>query len=378
MSRTFLLQDWTTIRAASNLTSVVQAEECWLDVDGYSDATCWIDVAEVTPPGSGNSLALSLETASTCEDAYFVPMSPPVSYGAAPFNVARTAPLVARSIRSATTSNLMRYLRWKITPNPSGAAWDMTFRIRVVATRSPAFSPLDLAGCLLWLRGDMGVTFSGTSVSQWNDQSGNGNNASQVTAASQPTFSQTAMNNLPAIQGGGVGTPLFMTTPAFTIGSDATILVAAQPSASPQTGFARLVEQRNDTAYYLGVNSAGAYYKFIAADNTSPFGTAEGSAALGGAVTNTANTIIGATYRSSTTTGTLYMNGNFVAADSTHFASPGSTPIALTIMQRYVTPPSQPWLGFIGEIVVYNRALSAPELTRVHRYLGARYGIAVP
>jgi hypothetical protein len=49
MSRTFLLQDWVTIRGTNgSVTTFTQDEERWLDLAGYSDASCWIDVAEVT------------------------------------------------------------------------------------------------------------------------------------------------------------------------------------------------------------------------------------------------------------------------------------------------------------------------------------------
>lgn len=40
----------------------------------------------------------------------------------------------------------------------------------------------------LWLRADMGVTLNGSTVSAWADQSGNGRNATQGTAANQPTY----------------------------------------------------------------------------------------------------------------------------------------------------------------------------------------------
>jgi hypothetical protein len=330
------------------------------------------------PPAGTNTnyLTLALETAAVCDDSYFTGMAPAVSLGtAAPFNQASTTPIVVRSTRAVSASALMRYLRWKIIPSTSGL-WDLTFRIRAVATRSAAFVPTDIGGCLLWLRGDLGVTFNGSTVSGWADQSGNGHDASQSTVISQPGFSQTAMNGLPAIQGGVGGAAQFMTTPAFVIGSDATIAVAAQPTGA-QTGFARLVEQRNDTSYYLGVNSAGTYYKFIVAYNTSPFGAAEGAGSAGSVTT--ANTIVTGTYASASNTGSLYMNGAFVASDSTHFTAPSNiTAIALTIMQRFVTPPSQFWAGYIGEIVIYNRALKTGELTRLHRYLGARYNVAVP
>jgi len=43
---------------------------------------------------------------------------------------------------------------------------------------SAPFSPIDIAGISLWLKADAGVTLSGSNVTAWADQSGNGNNCS--------------------------------------------------------------------------------------------------------------------------------------------------------------------------------------------------------
>lgn len=59
---------------------------------------------------------------------------------------------------------------------------------------SSVFSPTTLGGLKTWLRGDQGVTIA-TGVSTWADQSGNGNNATQPTAASQPSYSNPYVNS---------------------------------------------------------------------------------------------------------------------------------------------------------------------------------------
>lgn len=52
-----------------------------------------------------------------------------------------------------------------------------------------AFSPLDFGADLIaWYRADLGITLNGSDVSQWDDQSGNGNNLVQATAANQPFY----------------------------------------------------------------------------------------------------------------------------------------------------------------------------------------------
>jgi hypothetical protein len=56
----------------------------------------------------------------------------------------------------------------------------------------------------LWLRADAGTstTTNGQTVSAWNDQSGNGNNATQGTSANQPLFiaSEPLANNRPVLR----------------------------------------------------------------------------------------------------------------------------------------------------------------------------------
>lgn len=54
----------------------------------------------------------------------------------------------------------------------------------------PMTSDLPVAGAKMWLDASdsSSVTTSGSSVSAWNDKSGNGNNATQATAANQPTY----------------------------------------------------------------------------------------------------------------------------------------------------------------------------------------------
>lgn len=47
------------------------------------------------------------------------------------------------------------------------------------------------------------ITLNGSTVSQWNDKSGNGRNASQPTAVSQPTYTVAGLNSKPAISFNG-------------------------------------------------------------------------------------------------------------------------------------------------------------------------------
>ena len=46
-------------------------------------------------------------------------------------------------------------------------------------------------------------------------------------------------------------------------------------------------------------------------------------------------------------------------------------------MQDYNNSFSNFWKGYFAEAIVYNRALGTTEMTRVHRYLSARYGVSM-
>ena len=152
MSRSFLLQDWTTIRS-SMASAFVQDPDAWLDLDGYSDVTCWIDIASVTPPRS-SCVNLQLETAPSADDAYFVPIAPAVRIGtASPFVQPSSSPTLVRSAKSSVSNNLMRHLRWTAKPVGSGT-WDLTFQIHAIAASSPTFVPPLITERIAWYRAD--------------------------------------------------------------------------------------------------------------------------------------------------------------------------------------------------------------------------------
>jgi hypothetical protein len=110
----FILQDWTTIRGGSGVSTVTQQETDWLDLAAFQDVVFWIDVKETT-----GSPTLYLQTAPTLDDSFFQAMITGVAMTAA----------AAPTVLSATVP-LARYLRWQIVGTPT---WDATFRIAVAA-----------------------------------------------------------------------------------------------------------------------------------------------------------------------------------------------------------------------------------------------------
>jgi hypothetical protein len=73
---------------------------------------------------------------------------------------------------------------------------------RLNAPNAPsAWTPADLTGLALWLDADDSstITLNGSTVSQWDDKSGNDRHATQATAVSQPAYNATGLNGKPAL-----------------------------------------------------------------------------------------------------------------------------------------------------------------------------------
>jgi len=80
----------------------------------------------------------------------------------------------------------------------------------------------------LWLDADDAstITLNGSTVSQWNDKSGNGRNAVQATAANQPTYNSTFLNGKPALVFDGLAKTFQVGFPLS--GNDISIFVVAR------------------------------------------------------------------------------------------------------------------------------------------------------
>lgn len=71
---------------------------------------------------------------------------------------------------------------------------------RVIRPVSAAFSPLDIPGCVLWLKACSLALSDGAPVSTWGDLSGNGNDAMQQAESKQPSLSVGVINGKPVVR----------------------------------------------------------------------------------------------------------------------------------------------------------------------------------
>jgi hypothetical protein len=369
--RTLLLQDWLTVRSA-NLT-VVQDQERWLDLDGFSDFTCWIDVAEVTPPGgtSTNSVQLQLQTAPTADETYFAAAAPPVTFGTtAQFQPASTTPLVVRSSQTALGSNLSRWLRWQLSGVGSGL-WDMTFRIRAVGHRSTAFSPILIPNIQLWYRADLAATLNSSFiVGPWNDESQTGDthkNLANGGSAMGPTLKFADANYLgqTTIQTGADATSYFASgTWTSTVAQPHTlILVGHRTSAAGTTFFCDGIAA--GTAAGVVIDSAGVITMGAGGSFT---GTAANKWLVPSAFLGEFNSVAG--------TSKMFFNDFTNPLATGNAGTVGFDGISLGV-HSVGFGGGNVWPGTIAEVIDYAAILTANQKAQIRQYLRGRYGLAI-
>jgi len=215
------------------------------------------------------------------------------------------------------------------------------------------FAPTDISGLSLWLKGDAGITLSGSNVTAWADQSGNGNNA---TATDTPTLSTVSGKTFVDFAGGYFSGNELITAPFVTI------MCVARYSAISDIAmmFEQISEGDGDNlAFYRGFN-----------EGTSGFRIFNGSDLTSSSLTNDDQTyLFGTTVNNDT--GTLYLNGSEDANDYCGDRVPAGT----YYLGRWEDGSSTTTALKMAEIVIYDRVLTSPERIQVEDYLNTKYEI---
>lgn len=231
------------------------------------------------------------------------------------------------------------------------------------------FSPSSIAGLVLWL--DVSdastVTIDGSNnYSQIRDKSGNAFHANQVAALRNP--SQTTINGVAAALFDGTDDALEIAhNAAFSLASYTIIGVIDNDSAGG--AFRAWIEKAAgasafDRKWWVGMDPASSV---IVANTESPSGIGGTGIDLTSPAGNTSPEILTHT-KDGTTSATMHIDGSLVSTDLT-------VPTNSTNTQPvYIGGRFYPWLGKIGEILIYNSALSASDRQAVEAYLKAKWG----
>lgn len=227
------------------------------------------------------------------------------------------------------------------------------------------------SGLAIWLKADAGTssTSNGAFLSSWNDQSGNGVNATQTdpTDVAKPRLILDAINGNPAIQ--FTGGDKFFNIDLSSLGSEYTIITVAERADATANRYligAQAVTPRGlhlgyalDATLRLGEDASG--------------GNANVTVSGFNASTEAPRLIMGEIPSANSRTATEINNGVITSVTNNTTISP--QPKTLGVIGRGFTTGG--FSGYIAEVICYNRILNATEKNQIFTYLTVKYGFTV-
>jgi len=212
----------------------------------------------------------------------------------------------------------------------------------------------------------------GQGVQKWIDKQGNGRDANQSTSSRQPTWQSNEQNGLGVLLFDGSNDVLTLNPIAWALSltGQTTYIVV---KASALTGIPRVTQTNTDGFQffwdtYWGVETAGGRAKSANAGDTTnyiymgqildgsqtdPDITVQNNKRLKFRINGVDQSLTFTANVGTATSGSA--NTLFVGADS--------------------SPPANPFHGYIGEMMIWTRTLSAAEITQVETYLSDKWGI---
>lgn len=243
--------------------------------------------------------------------------------------------------------------------------------------RHKAFSPANIAGLSLWLKADTGVTLSGSNVTAWGDQSGNGNNATPV--ADNPIYNISDLNSKPTISLTSMSDYI---EKVFSISINP-LGVAGSTAFSVQ--YVEDVCSNNDDNGPIFGNFGGSEDSVVTHQTHYPYGPdcfvydAFGTRLRKNEITppiNITNAWTIYSVKSTNNDWQSFANGQLMHSDptNTYSSAVGGDDTTLYIGKQ-TAAGTFALKGKVAEVIVYNRVLTTEERQQVEAYLNTKYDI---
>lgn len=254
------------------------------------------------------------------------------------------------------------------------------------------FLPSDIGGMLIWLDANKGtfdnttggslVTSDSASVARWEDQSGNGRHISQAVSGSRPILKTLVQNGKNILRFNGLDDHLFMLSAFIYAAGASTIFCVVSPTpTNPPIANSSLITERNSAssnANYLAIgngSSDATRLRVFARDDSN------NNILFGGSSTfqSAAGTAFNGSYQllSTIDTGTnVTMYINKTSSASANYTRGILTLDRFTVGASRVVSASAFFACDLGEIIIYNSALSTSDRQTVENYLYSKWAIA--
>ncbi len=232
------------------------------------------------------------------------------------------------------------------------------------------FNPKSIANLAAWWDASDASTITTVSgaVSQWNDKSGNGVNATQGTANNRPVTTSQTLNGRAVMTFDGSNDFLSFTGTARTDETWFIVGRANLPAANTTKTHGLLTDSSSGHGATAIIKNDGGLSTIDVALGGFTNGVNRAAYNLG------ANATFGPTVlaviRSSAAGGILRENGTQRATCTSSLSATMSRIGGLSSSTFNLD-------GYIAELLIYSRALSTTEAQRVERWLGSRWGLTV-
>ncbi len=232
------------------------------------------------------------------------------------------------------------------------------FRSGSISTIVP-FAPTQISGCQLWLDAadSTSLTLSGSNVTQWNDKSGNGYNATVQTGNTTYSSNGVVFTGAQMLQ-----------TPLSSVMPTQTFFAVLSSASSAANMFAVAVKSSNlNTGYNYIINS-----------NQQTVTRYGGTAVMtGSTISQGTRYLYNATINSGSSS-FLYANGSQTGSNVSTPTISGSN--ATVGIGAYYYPTVDPgptgfFTGTINELLIFNNVLTTLQRQQVEGYLAMKWGL---
>lgn len=235
---------------------------------------------------------------------------------------------------------------------------------------------------VLWLKADAGTssTSNGSTISFWNDQSGNAVDVTQTVTAQQPSFATNVINGYPAILFDNVNTA---GQNDKLIGPDASVLdntsgyTFFHVTRPLNLGDARVVMSKRTS---VSVNQSFMLFYYTANNLYVDIQTTNDRFASVGSYTTNTNYLNCLVYNGAISTSslrcTVYRGETFDrnATETSTLVPDNASPLLIGTTDA---ADSRPFGGYISELIIYREALNDASRILVNNYLSAKYDISL-
>jgi hypothetical protein len=232
-----------------------------------------------------------------------------------------------------------------------------------------------------WWRADLGITLNGGDVSAWADQSGNGRNFSQATAANQALYvpSDSRFGGKPSIEFNGTSdfyqTGVAATWKMLHDGTGVTLLAVFHCPAT--TGARVLLDTCNATAVNVGFSTFFNHTTDVIATQVSAGGGTNAIVTPGISTPDGVSHVYGFGYAegASPTEWEARMDRAASGSGNSTAAPSAANPFGTLTLGRTSTTGNFFLLGAVAEIAILRRRLTTLEFQQFETYSLQRYGV---